>query len=58
MVRAAPRRGLALAVSGAAMTVLGLLSILSIGFPILVAGVLAIIAAARAASAVARRPAE
>jgi hypothetical protein len=44
--RAAPRRGLALAVSGAVMTVLGILSILSIGLPILGAGVLALVAAA------------
>jgi hypothetical protein len=49
VARAAPRRGLALAVSGVMMTMLGLLSILSIGFPILGAGVLALIAAARAA---------
>jgi hypothetical protein len=45
--RGAPRRGLALAVAGAMMAVLGLLSILSIGFPIVAAGVLAIVAAAR-----------
>jgi hypothetical protein len=47
VARAAPRRGLALAVSGLVMTVLGFVSILSIGFPILVAGVLALVAAAR-----------
>jgi hypothetical protein len=45
--RAAPRRGSVLAVSGAVMTVLGILSILSIGLPILGAGVLALVAAAR-----------
>jgi hypothetical protein len=58
VARAAPRRGLALAVSGVVMTVLGLLSILSIGFPILGAGVLALVAAARAVTAMARSPAE
>jgi hypothetical protein len=58
VARAAPRRGLALAVSGVVMTVLGLVSILSIGFPILGAGVLALVAAARAASAIRRSPAE
>src|SRR6266498_673759 len=46
--RAAPRRGLALAVSGVVLAVLGVLGILSIGFPILGAGVLALVAAARA----------
>jgi hypothetical protein len=51
VVRAAPRRGLALAVSGVVMVVLGYLGILSIGFPILCAGVLALVAAGRAASA-------
>jgi len=56
--RAAPRRGLALAVSGLVMTVLGLLSILTIGLPILCAGVLALVAATRAASARTRSPAE
>lgn len=45
--RAAPRRGLALVVSGAALMVLGFLGILSIGFPILCAGVLALVAAIR-----------
>jgi hypothetical protein len=58
VARAAPWRGLALAVSGVVMAVLGFLSILSIGLPILCAGVLALVAAARAASAVARSPAE
>jgi hypothetical protein len=43
---------LALAVSGVALAVLGLLSILSIGLPILGAGVLALVAAARAATGV------
>jgi hypothetical protein len=51
-VRGTPRRGLALAVSGVALAVLGLLSILSIGLPILGAGVLALVAAARAATGV------
>lgn len=46
MVRAAPWRGLALAVSGVVMAVLGFLSILSIGSPILGASVLALVAAA------------
>ncbi|GII57262.1 hypothetical protein Pth03_56510 [Planotetraspora thailandica] len=45
--RAAPRRGLALAVAGTVLTVLGILGILSIGLPILGAGVLALVAAAR-----------
>jgi hypothetical protein len=58
VARAAPRRGLALAVSGVGMAVLGLLSILSIGFPILGGGVLAMVAAARAASARPRSPTE
>lgn len=49
VVRAAPWRGLALAVSGLVMAVLGFLSILSIGFPILCAGVLALVAAALSA---------
>lgn len=47
VARAAPLRKLALAVSGVVMVVLGLLGILSIGFPILGAGVLALVAAAR-----------
>jgi hypothetical protein len=51
VIRAAPRRGLALAVSGVVMVALGLLGILSIGLPILGAGVLALVAAGRAASA-------
>jgi succinate dehydrogenase hydrophobic anchor subunit len=55
--RAAPRRGLVLAVSGVIMAILGLLGILSIGFPILGAAVLALVAAARA-STMARSPAE
>ena len=49
VARAAPVRRLALAASGAVMAVLGLLGILTIGLPILVAAVLAFIAAARAA---------
>jgi hypothetical protein len=48
--RRAPQRKLALAVSGGLMVVLGLLGILSIGLPILVAGGLALLAAARATS--------
>ncbi|HEX8631858.1 MAG TPA: hypothetical protein VF755_27170 [Catenuloplanes sp.] len=47
VVRAAPRRRLALAVSGVTMAVLGLVSILSIGVPILGAGVLSLVAAGR-----------
>lgn len=49
--RAAPRRGLALAVSGVLMMALGFLGLLTIGFPILVAGVLALVAAARSRTA-------
>ncbi|SRR6266511_1013481 len=45
--RAAPRRGLALAVSGMVLAILGILGILSIGFPILGAGMLTLVAAAR-----------
>ncbi|MFD0745633.1 hypothetical protein ACFQ1L_30275 [Phytohabitans flavus] len=48
-VRAAPWRGLALAASGLLMAALGFLGILSIGFPILCAGVLALVAAALSA---------
>lgn len=47
VARAVPWRGLALAVSGVVLTVLGILGILSIGLPILCAGVLALVAAAR-----------
>ena len=47
VARAAPWRGVTLAVSGVVMVVLGLLSILSIGLPILGAGVVALVAAAR-----------
>jgi hypothetical protein len=46
-VRAVPLRRLALAVSGAVLTALGVVAILSIGLPILGAGVLALAAAAR-----------
>jgi hypothetical protein len=46
-VRTAPRRGWALALSGAMMVILGVAGILSIGFPILCAGVLALVAAIR-----------
>ena|SRR5690349_6456273 len=48
VARAAPGRRLALAVSGVMMVALGLLGILSIGIPILGAGVLALVAATRA----------
>ncbi|MFU8871652.1 hypothetical protein [Micromonospora sp. SL4-19] len=47
VARAAPRRELALALSGLVMAVLGLLGILTIGCPILIAGGLALVAAAR-----------
>ncbi|GAA1284884.1 hypothetical protein Psi02_32900 [Planotetraspora silvatica] len=47
VAHAAPRRGLALAVSGVVLMLLGILGILSIGLPILGAGVLAVVAAAR-----------
>ncbi|SBT43207.1 hypothetical protein [Micromonospora narathiwatensis] len=47
VARAAPQRRLVLAVSGGVMALLGLLGILSIGCPILGAGVLALVAAAR-----------
>ena len=56
--RTAPRRGLALAVSGVVMVALGLLTILSIGFPILVAGVVALVGAVRAGTTTPRSPAE
>lgn len=46
VTRAAPLRRSALATSGAVMAVLGFLGILSIGLPILVAGVLALLDAA------------
>jgi hypothetical protein len=46
--RSAPRRGIALLVCGATLLGLGLLAILSIGLPLLVAGILALVAAARA----------
>ncbi|MEU5723656.1 hypothetical protein [Micromonospora sp. NPDC047738] len=44
---AAPRRGWALAASGVLLGALGLLAILSIGLPILIAGGLALVAAVR-----------
>lgn len=47
VARTMPWRRWALAVSGVVMTVLGFVSILSIGFPILCAGVLALVAAVR-----------
>jgi uncharacterized membrane protein (UPF0136 family) len=46
--RTAPHRVPTLAVAGALMTLLGLVSILSIGCPILLAGAIAIVAAVRA----------
>ena len=45
--RAAPRRRLALAASAVLLLVFGVLGLLSIGLPIVVAGVLAAVAAAR-----------
>ncbi len=57
VVRTAPHRVPALAIAGALMTLLGLIGILSIGCPILLAGVVAIVAAARATGVRARRPA-
>jgi hypothetical protein len=56
VARAAPGRRSVLAVSGVLMVALGLLGILSIGLPILGAGVLALVAATRAAGAGARSP--
>ena len=50
--RRAPRRVPALAVSGVMLALLGLVGILSIGLPVLVAGVLALVAAARSRAAV------
>ena len=47
VARAAPMRVPVLVVSGVMMVVLGFLGILSIGLPILVAGALALLAAAR-----------
>ena len=49
VARRAPRRTLALVVAGVLLAVLGLLGILSIGLPILAAGVLALLAARRTA---------
>ncbi|WP_344448012.1 hypothetical protein [Acrocarpospora macrocephala] len=46
--RAAPRRGIALAIAGVVLAALGYLALLSIGFPILVAGILALVAAIKA----------
>jgi predicted membrane metal-binding protein len=56
VARAVPWRGWALAVSGVAMAVLGFVSILSIGFPILCAGVLALVAAVRSSNITRARP--
>lgn len=58
VVRTVPWRRWALAASGVVMTVLGFVSILSIGFPILCAGVFALVAAARPTALLSfRRPA-
>jgi hypothetical protein len=46
--REAPRRRLALALAGADLLGLGILGLLSIGFPLLCAGALALISARRA----------
>ena len=56
VARAAPGRRPVLAVSGVMMVALGLLGILSIGLPILGAGVVALVAATRAAGAGAGSP--
>jgi hypothetical protein len=45
--RTRPHRRTALLVSGAILSVVGLLAILSIGLPIVLAGVLSVVAAAR-----------
>jgi hypothetical protein len=50
IARCAPRRVVALVVSGVTMTLLGIAGLLSIGLPILVAGVLALLAAGGVAS--------
>ncbi|GGN93834.1 hypothetical protein GCM10010112_82540 [Actinoplanes lobatus] len=57
VARAAPGRRPVLAVSGVMMMALGLLGILSIGIPILGAGILALVAATRVAGAGAGSPA-
>ncbi|BEL05490.1 hypothetical protein Q0Z83_036810 [Actinoplanes sichuanensis] len=57
VARAAPGRRSMLAVSGVMMVALGLLGILSIGLPILGAGVLALVTATRVAGAEAGSPA-
>ena len=49
--RAAPRRDKVLPVAGLSLVGAGLLGILTIGLPILVAGVLCLVAAARSAAA-------
>jgi hypothetical protein len=49
-LRTSRLRTAALATSGMALVLLGLLAILSIGFPILLAGVAALVAAARSAT--------
>jgi hypothetical protein len=56
-VRAAPGRRVALAASAVLLLGLGLLGLLSVGLPIVLAGVLALVAAARGRSAMARPPA-
>jgi hypothetical protein len=53
-IRAAPQRGRVLVASGSLLIGLGVLGMLSIGFPILVAGLIALVAARRSHQA--RRP--
>ena len=50
-VRAAPGRVVVLFVAGALMAMLGLVGILSIGLPIIIAGVIALVAGSRATRA-------
>ena len=57
VVRAAPGRRVALAASAVLLLGLGLLGLLSVGLPIIVAGVLALVAAARGRGDVTRPPA-
>jgi drug/metabolite transporter (DMT)-like permease len=54
--RTRPHRQAALLVSGAMLSVLGLLAILSIGLPVVVAGVLSVVAAARSPHPTAAQP--
>jgi len=48
-ITASPHRGAALLLAGVVLAVMGVLAILSIGFPILVAGALCLFSAARSA---------